>query len=131
MKRCAKPRLAKPRRVRDERGVALVEVMVAMVLLTTVLLSLAAATGHAARQMAFSRRDMDVWSALQSQAESLMAVGYSNVTSGSATVRGYPVTWTVSGTDPKQVMVQVTYPLFQGGSATQSFPIYLPQLDSP
>ncbi len=121
---------AKPPRARDERGIALVEIIVAIIILTTVLLSLAAASGHAARQMYLSRRDMEVWSVLESQAESLMAVGYTGVTDGSATVTGYPVSWTVVGTDPKTVTILLTYTTRSGGTGTQSFSISFPASDT-
>ena len=121
---------AKTPRARDERGIALVEIIVAIIILATVLLSLAAASGHAARQMYLSRQNMEVWSVLESQAESLMAVGYTGVTDGSAAVSGYPVSWTVVGTDPKTVTVLLTYTRRSGGTATQSFSIYFPASDT-
>ena len=114
---------ARTPRARDERGVALVEVIVAIIILATVLLGLAAASGHAARQMYHSRQNMEVWSTLSSQAESLMAVGYSNVTDGSATAFGYPVSWTVAGDDPKMVTLVLTYKTRAGATATQTFSI--------
>jgi Tfp pilus assembly protein PilV len=116
--------------VRGERGAALVEVIVAIIILAGVLLSLAAASGHAARQMYFSRREMNVWGALQSQAESLRAVGYQNVTNGSSTVEGYSVAWTVKGTDPKTVTVVLSYKTREGAAATKTVELYYPASDT-
>jgi Tfp pilus assembly protein PilV len=116
--------------VRGERGAALVEVIVAIIILAGVLLSLAAASGHAARQMYYSRRDMNVWGALQSQAESLRAVGYQKVTNGSSSVEGYNVAWTVKGTDPKTVTVVLSYKTREGTSATKTVELYYPASDT-
>ena len=43
------------------------------------------------------------WVVLQQQMEDVLAVGYDSVTAGSATVQGYPLSWTVTGSDPKQI----------------------------
>ncbi len=117
-------------RVRGERGVALVEIIIAIIMLAGVILSLAAASGHAARQIYLSRRDMHLWASLQSQAESLRAVGYQGVTTGSATVDGHAVAWTVAGTDPKTVTVVLTYETRKGTSAYQTFTVYFPASDT-
>jgi Tfp pilus assembly protein PilV len=115
---------------RGERGAALVEIIVAIIILAGVLLSLAAASGHAARQMYYSKREMNVWGALQSQAESLRAAGYTNVKDGSASVEGYAVKWTVAGTDPKTVTVVLSYKTRDGTAATKSVELYYPASDT-
>jgi Tfp pilus assembly protein PilV len=118
------------RYARNERGVALVEIMIAIIMLAGVILSLAAASGHAARQIYLSRRDMHLWATLQSQAESLRAVGYQGVSDGSGTVDGHAVAWTVAGTDPKTVTVVLTYETRKGTSANQTFTVYFPASDT-
>lgn len=117
-------------KMQDESGVALVEVLVAIIMLAGVLLSLAAATGHAARQLYYSSRDMDMWSALQSQVDSLQAAGFKDVSNGAATVDGYNVTWTVTGTDPKKVVVNVNFLTVVGDSLDQSVTMYFPSADT-
>ena len=92
---------------RSERGVSLVELVVGMVLLTSVLLGLAGAAGAAARQTYRAKVDLEMWSAIQSEVDSLISVGWGTVASGSDTKGGYPMSWTVSGTNPKRIEFEV------------------------
>ncbi len=84
-----------PKRARDERGLSLIEVMVAMVMLTSALLGLGSAAGLAVRTTVRGRQDLQLWAAVQWKADSLVSLGI--VTNGSDTVHGYPMSWTVSG----------------------------------
>ena len=83
------------KRARDERGVSLIEVMVAMVILTSALLSLASASALALRTTIRGREDLKVWAAVQRKGDSLMAQGAGNITAGSDVVDGRPISWTV------------------------------------
>jgi Tfp pilus assembly protein PilV len=94
----------KRNRIRGERGVALVEVIVGIMVLATLLLSLAAASGLAARQLYYSRRDMDLWSALQAQAE--------------------------SGTDPQVVTIVASWTNRAGQSVADTLVLVLPSADT-
>lgn len=94
---------------RDERGFSVLEILVGVIVLSVTLLGLAAAGWVAARQAYVSQQDLEVWAAVQEQADSLMIVSYANVTTGSAEVQGYPMTWTVSGTNPKKVVFVVEH----------------------
>ncbi len=96
--------LAKLNRLNDERGVSLVELMVAVVILSVALLGLAAAAGVAAQQLHIGRADMHHWAATQQQIEELVRMGYDSVATNSSVVQGYPMTWTVTGTNPKKVI---------------------------
>lgn len=95
------------RRLRHERGVSLVEVMVGIVILALALLSLSAASGLAARQLYYSRTDSQWSAAVQQKLEELGSQGFANVSNGSGVVQGYNMTWTVTGTDPKTVKLMV------------------------
>lgn len=99
-----------PKRARDERGVSLIEVMIGMVMLTSALLGLIGASGLALHNTIRSRQNMQMWAAVQWKADSLVSLGWGNVTSGSDTVQGYAMSWTVSGTDVEQVGLLVDYP---------------------
>ena len=84
-----------PTRARDERGISLIDVMVGLVMLTSAVLGLASAAGLAIRTTIRGRQDMQLWAAVQWKADSLISLA--NVTNGSDTVHGYPMSWTVSG----------------------------------
>jgi Tfp pilus assembly protein PilV len=118
------------KRLRGERGVALVEVIVGIMVLATLLLSLAAASGLAARQLYYSRRDMDLWSALQAQAESLQWRGYGSIVDGSGTRQGYPMTWAVTGTDPEIVTIIASWTNRAGQSVADTLVLVLPSADT-
>ena len=87
----------------------LVEIMVAMTILAIGLLAIATAGSVAGRQVLTGRKDLSVWSATQQQIEILMQQGYKNVKTDSATVQGLPLQWTVSGTNPKKLVLQTTW----------------------
>ena len=108
-----------PKRARDERGVSLIEVMVGMVMLTSTLLGLAGATGLALQTTIRGRQDIQLWAAVQWKADSLVSSGWGNVTNGSDTVHGYPMSWTVSGTDLERIDLLVDYPSQITGAARQ------------
>ena len=118
------------RQLRNEGGVALVEILVSIIILAGALLSLAAASGHAARQMYDSRRELRMWSAVQSQVDSLRAAGFNNLVAGSATVEGYPVSWSVTGTDPKTVALDIYYAERRGATQTHSVMLTFPAADT-
>lgn len=92
-------------RWRDDGGMSMIEILVGMIILSVSLLSLAGAGAVGARHLYLSRTDMHRWAALQEQVETLRQSGYSGVTTDSAVVQGYPISWTVTGTDPKKVVL--------------------------
>ncbi len=116
--------------MRNEGGVALVEILVSIIILAVALLSLASASGQAARQIYHSRRELRMWSAVQSQVDSLRAAGFKNLVAGSATVEGYPVSWNVTGNDPKTVTLDIYYANAQGGTQAHSVMLTFPAADT-
>lgn len=117
------------KKVRGQEGVTLVEVLIGVIILSLALLGLAAAGGVAARQVYRGRVDMGRWAALQQRLESLVAEGYENVTAGSDTVQGYPMSWTVTGTNPKQITLVVTRENFRGQTVQDTMVTYLADPD--
>ncbi len=109
----------------EERGVSLVEILIGVVILAVALVALSAAGGVAARQVYAGRQDMGRWSAMQQQLESLVAPGYDSVSSGSNVVQGYPMTWTVSGTNPKQIMLLMERENYSGVTVQDTFFTYI------
>ncbi len=88
------------KRARDERGVSLVEIMIAIVLLGTAIMSLASAAGLAMRTTVRGREDLQVWAAVQRKGDSLVARGAGNITTGSDVVEGRAISWTVGSWTP-------------------------------
>jgi prepilin-type N-terminal cleavage/methylation domain-containing protein len=77
-------------------GFSLVEVMIAMTLLAVAMMSLAGAAALGLSQMGKARQDLQYSADVQQVADSLVGSGWNHVSNGSATVRGRPVSWTVS-----------------------------------
>jgi len=82
------------------RGFSLVEVMIAMTLLSVSIMSLAGAAALGLSQMTKARQDLQYSADVQQIADSLVGMGWSHVASGSSTIRGRPVSWTVSTVNP-------------------------------
>ncbi len=115
-----------PKRAPDERGMSLIEVMIAMVMLTTAMLGLANAAGLAMRTTIRGRQDMQLWAAVQWKADSLVSLGWGNVTTGSDTFQGYPMSWTVSGTNPERIDLLVDHAsLTTGATIRDTLILYL------
>ena len=88
-------------------GFSLVEVLVSMTLLSVVMMSLGAATSLGLSQMGKARQDLQYSADVQQVTDSLVAKGWNNVASGSATVRGRGISWTVSTLNAKSQLVTV------------------------
>lgn len=80
----------------SNRGFSLVEVMIAMSLLSVAIMSLAGAAALGLSQMGKARQDLQYSADVQQVADSLVGVGWNRVSSGSATIRGRPVSWIVT-----------------------------------
>ncbi len=106
-----RPRSAGKRRLRggDQRGISAIEIMLAVVLLSTAILGAAAAQASGWRVLLGSRLDAGAWAALHYQVEELVAGGFDRVSSGSRVLNGYPIDWNVAGIDPKVVLVVARY----------------------
>jgi len=89
------------------RGFSLVEVTVAMTLLTVAMMSLAGAAALGLNQMGMARQDLQYSADVQQVVDSLVSVGWNKVSNGSASVRGRPVTWTVSTVNPNSQKLNV------------------------
>jgi prepilin-type N-terminal cleavage/methylation domain-containing protein len=80
----------------NKDGFSLVEVMISMTLLGVAMMSLAGAAALGLSQMGKARQDLQYSADVQQVADSLVGAGWNHVANGSATVRGRPVSWTVS-----------------------------------
>jgi hypothetical protein len=79
------------------------ETMVGMLMMTLVLLSLGSAMGSAMKTTSRSGEDLQLWADVQRKADSLLAIDADSVVSGSDTVRGRSISWTVTGSNPIRV----------------------------
>ena len=89
------------------RGFSLVEVMVALSLLGVVMMSLAGAATLGLSQMTKARQDLQYSADVQQVADSLVAIGWNNVTTGSSNIRGRAVSWVVATLSPNSQKVTV------------------------
>jgi Tfp pilus assembly protein PilV len=112
-------------RWREERGVSLVEILVGVLILSVAILGLAGAGAVAARHVNYGRNDMLLWLAVGGKVEDLVAAGYSGVTTDSAFVQGYPMRWTVTGTDPKKVTLIVQRQNLSGAAVEDTLILYV------
>jgi uncharacterized protein (TIGR02598 family) len=88
-------------------GFSLVEVLIAMSLLSFVMLGLGGAATLGLSQMGKARQDLAYAADVQQVSDSLVAKGWNKVNSGSASIRGRAVSWTVTTINPKSQKVAI------------------------
>jgi len=109
-------RRAQSRQSRE--GFTLVEVLVAMVLLSVAMMSLAGAAALGLSQLGKARQDLQYAADVQQVTDSLVGAGWNNVSNGSGTVRGRPVDWKVTTLSANSQRVDVM--VFRRGQAQTS-----------
>jgi len=92
---------------KGKKGFSLVEVIISITLLGVAIMSLAGAAALGLNQMGKARQDLQYSADVQQVADSLAGTGWNHVTGGSATVRGRPVSWTVSTLSPSSQRVDI------------------------
>jgi Tfp pilus assembly protein PilV len=107
----------------------MIEVMVTLIILSVVLLAASASSSMATRLLSTSRRDTDYWAAMSYQAETLLLEGYDRVTSGSGVVDGHAMSWTVTGTDPRIVVLITQRPKGLFEAAQDSIVLFMTGVD--
>jgi hypothetical protein len=92
--------VAYPRSTGLRAGFGLVEIVVALMLLSIGIIGVAS-TGSAVRsQMGSVRTNLQLWAGLQSVADSLQAVGFGGVAAGSRSIGAASFSWTVDASVP-------------------------------
>ena len=130
-RRRAARRGVRPAAAPARRGFTLVELVVAIILLSIGILGLASTAGYVTRQMAGSSVQTIAASVAQNRVDSLTSIGCSRLVtpmSGSATTRGITETWAVKDTlmNVKKISLVMTVPLRRGSPKTITYTTFIP-----
>ena len=107
-----------------EAGVSIVEVLIALIVFTVGALSAAQHTLAARQQARAGEIITESAAAAQYQMETLRSLPHDSLDSGADTVWGFPISWTVSGTAPKVVILVIERPSVLGGMVVDTFVTY-------
>ena len=107
------------------QGFTLIEIIMAVLIFSVMMGGVMSAGLVASNQLRAGQNDVRVWKAVTYQLEKLIAEGYSSVSSGSDTVQGYSTVWTVTGTDPKKIILVIDRTTLSGDVRPDSFVTYL------
>jgi Tfp pilus assembly protein PilV len=91
---------------RSELGVSIVEVVVALVVLTVGALGMAGTTLHVVREVAVGNVMSERAAATQSVVERVRALPFDSVAAGSQTAGSFVVTWTIPESDLRTKLVR-------------------------
>ena len=104
-----------------EAGVSIVEVLIALIVFTVGALAAAQHTLVARQQANAGEIITEAAAAAQYQMETLRSLPPDDLVSDSDTVWGFPISWTVSGTAPKVVVLAVERRSVLGGMTVDTF----------
>ena len=111
------------------RGASLVETVMAIVIMSVAVLGTAQMGMVAHQQSRAGAVATDMWTVAQLSFEELRAEDFDSLASDTDTVRGYPVSWTVTGTEPKTVLLSVTRPTATSGQVVDTFAMLVADWD--
>jgi len=111
----------------NRRGFSLVEVMVALMLLTIGVYSITALSRISVRTASRASEEGRYWADAQQVIDSLMGLGFGVPVTGSTTTRGRSISWTVgsSASAPETVTVVVQRPGYINKASTAKDTIIL------
>ena len=89
----------------DQRGFSAVDGLFAIMIFSTAVLGAAAASAAVNRVIAAGRDDADYWTTIHHRVERMLAAPYDSLQSGSTQSAGFPMSWSVSGVNPKQIVL--------------------------
>ena len=109
----------------DARGISVVELMVGVVLLSVVVLSLAAASLYSSRTLARARVQLQAAEFTQSELEKVLAVPYDNLVDGSRTTEVGSSSWTIEDRyTHRQILLVTDYNPTEAISVTDTVVAY-------
>jgi len=88
-------------------GFSLVEVLVSVTLLSFVMMGVGGAATLGLAQMEKARQDLQYSADVQQLTDSLVAKGWNNVATGSSTIRGRAVAWTVANVNARSQKIAI------------------------
>ena len=88
-------------------GFSLVEVLVSMTLLSFVMMGVGGAATLGLAQIEKARQDLQYSADVQQLTDSLVAKGWNNVATGSSTIRGRAVAWTVANVNARSQKIAI------------------------
>jgi Tfp pilus assembly protein PilV len=103
------------------QGATLVELVTAVMIFAIAVLGMVQMSVVATQTARGGELQTDMWSVAQMQFEELQNLSFAAINAGTDTFRGYPVAWTVTGTDPKTVSLMVTRPNPVGTQVVDTF----------
>jgi prepilin-type N-terminal cleavage/methylation domain-containing protein len=92
---------------RREGGFSMIEVIVAMMILTIGVLGLAGTTAYIVRQVTLGDLMTERSAAFQTIIDRLQSLPYDSVTAGSTTVGVFAISWTATNSGPQNKIVQM------------------------
>ena len=107
---------------RTERGMTIVELLIAIIILSVGILALASSAAGTSRMIGAGGQQMVAAQLAQSRIEQLRATACTSAASGSETNRGVYTQWTVAtATRARTLTVLVRYARRGGGTTTRTF----------
>lgn len=93
---------------RSRGGFTIIEVIIAVVVLTSGVLGMAGTTAWVVRQVTLAQATSDRAAALQSSIERLRGYDFDSLAAGTDNIGPFSVSWTVTGAPPVRTVVVVT-----------------------
>ncbi len=109
---------------RRQAGISILEVLVSLIVFTVGALAAVQQSLIARQQARVGEYVTEAAAAAQYQMETLRSLPYDSLGSGSGTVWGFPLTWTISDTIPKVVILTVERPTVLGRLTVDTFVTY-------
>lgn len=109
------------RAARLKRGFTIVELLVAMVMLSVGILALAGTAAVTVRQLGGARQQILAANVAQVRLEQLMSANCTTLSSGSAAARGVSESWTVTDSARAKFVVETVRFQTRGVTRTQSY----------